>query len=104
MGTYLRHLIGIVVTAVVGAALALFGLTPELLTAEQADLVNKGSAFLETALWVGLTLIGYPLTEKFLKRFPSIDLRGFIDKKWLDAEKEAAERGTVVTPPVIPKK
>jgi hypothetical protein len=88
MGQYIRHGIAVLVAAIVGAVLGLFGLTPDLLTPDQADLVSKATAFLETAAWLFFTLVAYPVVEKFLKRFPSIDLRGYIDRVWLKHEAE----------------
>lgn len=96
MGKYIRHGIGILVTALVGALLPLLGIDPTLLSEEQATIVNNFTAAFETFLYLLLTFIWYPLLEKFLKRFPALDKEGWIDWLWLKHEKVSPSADTKV--------
>lgn len=81
MGKYIRHAIGILITAIVGAVLPLLGLTPETLTSEQAQTLHDLSAALETVLYLFLTLVAYPLWEKYSKRFKWLDIEGYAGRQ-----------------------
>lgn len=92
MGKYLRHGIGILVAAFFGTLLPILGIQPELLDPEAAARFADMKDAFETGLYLFGTFVWYPIVEKFLKRFPKIDLEGWIDRLWL--KKEAA-----ITPP-----
>lgn len=78
MGKYIRHLIGMLVAALMGGiVLPLLGLAPDTLSAEQAEVMANLSAALENVLWLFLTFAWYPLVEKFAKRFAWLDLEGY---------------------------
>ncbi len=94
MGKYIRHLIGAFVGAVLGtitAQLALMGYTPD--PVQMSALAES----LTTALTLFVTLGGYAVTEKFLKRFPSIDYEGWISRLEL---KRAANLREGIRPPL----
>lgn len=80
MGKYIRHAIGMLVAAIIGALLPLVGLEPQTLTSEQAQTVNDLSAALETVIYLFLTLVAYPIVEKWLKRFRGLDPEGYVDR------------------------
>lgn len=86
MGKYIRHGIGVLAAAIVATILPLLGLEPAMLTEAQAEQVALLTAALETVLYVFVSLVTYPLVEKFLKRFPLIDTEGWIDRLWLKSE------------------
>ncbi len=95
MGKYIRHLIGAFVGSVLGAVtaqLALMGYTPD--PVQMSALAES----LTTALTpLRATLGGYAVTEKFLKRFPSIDYEGWISRLEL---KRAANLREGIRPPL----
>lgn len=83
MGKYIRHGIAALVGALLGVLLGASGVTPD------PDAVQGAADAIAAALAPMVMLVGYAWTEKFLKRFPGLDLQGYIDRMWLKREAEA---------------
>jgi hypothetical protein len=92
MGKYIRHGIG----ALIGS---LFGTITAWLAAQGIEVdvsqLSLAQTFFTDGLTLFVTIIGYALSEKYLKRFPRLDLQGWLDRIWLKQEAQVAEsRGT----------
>lgn len=96
MGTYIRHGVAALVGALVGALVArLTGWGLVLDPDQVATFVDQ----LTSALVMGVTLFGYAAVEKFLKRFPWLDLKGYIDRAWLKKEAKQAQASGLASVP-----
>lgn len=83
MGKLLRHGIGALVGSLLGALTALLaGQGVEI----DPGAVAETAASLTNALVLFVTLFGYAIAEKFLKRFAWLDKEGWIDRLWLKKE------------------
>lgn len=99
MGKFLRHGIGAAVGALLGAIVAaLAGQGVEVDPGQVAEIETH----LTNAATLFVTLFGYAAAEKVLKRFPSLDREGFLDRLFLKREARAAEI-TGVLPPDGPR-
>lgn len=88
MGKFIRHGIGALVGSALGTLVAWLAsqgieVRPEDLTIIEASMTNGLTLF--------VTILGYAAVEKFLKRFPGLDLQGYIDRLWLKKEASVAE-------------
>lgn len=88
MGKYLRHGIGALIGSIFGTITAWLASQGIEVDISQMSLVQT---FFTDGSVLFVTIIGYALSEKFLKRFPSIDLQGWLDRIWLKQEAQVAE-------------